>query len=88
MNARDFLDYLPPSVRTNPGWQLIAETLRVDAEFRALYTREGSAGFSTDLDIGRIDEILGVLRSLPDDAPRERISAALAPFRRQRHDSA
>ena len=83
MKQRDFLDHLTPELRNMPGWQLIAEMLRVDAEFREVYMQEeGSAGFSTELDIARINEILAVLRSFADDSTRESIAVALAPFRR------
>jgi hypothetical protein len=83
MNSRAFLEGLPPEMRRMPGWQLIAEMFRVDAEFRAVWMEEGSGGFSTDLDIKRIDKILDALRTLPNDAQRDQIAAALAPFRKE-----
>ena len=81
MNPADFFDNLPPNLRNDPTWQIMAEMLRVDAEYRAECTQQGSISFIILGDRQRYDEILAVLRSLPDDTPRERIAAALAPFR-------
>ena len=74
--------FAPFKVRERPEWRLMAEMLRVDAEFRKAYFSGGASGaisLPVNLDISRIDEILAVLRSLPDDTPRERLLAALAP---------
>lgn len=86
-NPFEVLDNLPPNLRSDPMWQIIAEMLRVDAEYRAECTRQGSVSFIMLGDRSRYGEILAVLRSLPDDTPRETIAAALAPFRKEHDDS-
>lgn len=86
-NPRDIFENLPPNLRNDPMWQIMAEMLRVDAEYRAQYTQQRSVSFLMLGDRRRYDEVLAVLRSLPDDTPRERLQAALAPFREQTDDS-
>jgi hypothetical protein len=86
MNPRELLDNLPPNLRNDPMWQITAAMLRVDAEYRAECRQQGSVSFIILGDGRRYDEILAVLRSLPDDTPRETIAAALAPFRKRESD--
>ena len=67
-----------------PNWHLVAQMLRLDPEFREAYMGEGSGGLSVDVDLDRLPEAVEALRALPDDAGRERIAAALAPFSAKR----
>ena len=86
--GRDYLAELPPRFREEPGWQFLAEMLRLDPSFRDVYLAEGAGGFSIDLPPLRLGEAVAALRTLPDDAGSAAADAVLAPLRSGTRDDA
>jgi len=82
--VREQLAHLPPRFRNDPGWIFLAEMLRLDPAFRAVYTASGSGGVVWDIDESRLPEAVLALRLLPDDAGGEQVGEALARFRKPR----
>ena len=72
--------YLPPEMRQTPSGQVFEEILRLDPEFRAFYARSGSGGVGLGVRAEDLGAVLEVLRALPDDAGRDVVRAALAPY--------
>ena len=79
--VREQLAHLPARFRNDPGWIFLAELLRLDPAFRAVYTASGSGGVVWDIDESRLPEAVLALRFLPDDAGGELVAEALARFR-------
>ena len=82
--VRKQLAHLPARFRRDPGWIFLAEMLRLDPAFRAVYTASGSGVVIWDIEESRLREAVRALRRLPDDAGAEQVYEALAPFREPR----
>ena len=82
--GRDYLAEIPEHWRKDPGWRLLAQVLRLDPAFRAVYERAGSGGFGPGVRKKQLVRAVRALAALPDDAGAAAVARALAPFRKRR----
>ena len=66
---------------------LMNEVLRLDPELRAAYEAEGSGGIGFAFPAEAWPQVTEALRALPDDAGREALARAIAPFLRPGPDA-
>lgn len=72
--------WLPAEMRQTPSGQFLEEMLRIDPKLRAFYARRGSGGIALGIRAEDLTAALEVARGLPDDAGREALREALAPY--------